>query len=273
MHPLRLQYEMFSDANPFMRWVSDAATRVREDRREASRDNPLVQAQQTASRRIVDALDAWRDMAERSSEAAFLSIYGAPALQAAVGIDPKAKGPMRKAGKSPLHLQLVQIRIAELKARIADGGVREAMIRALLYIGMARGSFDERGFEAIRRIRRTQKELPALSLEQFKRTVREQYFMLLIDPIAAIEAIPSMLPPAPETRAQAFDLVQQTLESSGLLPPEGQERLGQMKGLFGRASDQLPASVIDIGRGKSTAEPVMPSAARFGSIQNEGRNT
>jgi hypothetical protein len=142
------------------------------------------------------------------------------------------------------------------------------MIRALLYVGMSRGSFDERGFEAIRRIRQAQQELPNLSIEQFKLAVREQYFMLLIDPVAAIEAIPLMLPPARETRARASDLVQDILESSGGLPPEGEERLRQIKSLFARAADQTPASVIDIGRNKSTAEP---GAARSNATQSEGR--
>ena len=56
----------------------------------------------------------WR---RRLSKSAFLSIYGSPLLQAAVGIDPKDGGRQR-AGKDPLHHQLVQQRIAELKSRI-----------------------------------------------------------------------------------------------------------------------------------------------------------
>jgi pimeloyl-ACP methyl ester carboxylesterase len=268
MHPLRMQYEMFSDVNPLMKWIGDTASQVRENRRAAQHDNPLMQAQDNASKRIVEALDAWRDATEKASEAAFLSIYGSPVLQAAVGIDPKSAESMRKAGKSALHLQLIEARIAELKARIPQGGMREAMIRALLYIGMSRGSFDERGFEAIRRIRQAQQELPNLSIEQFKLAVREQYFMLLIDPIAAIEAIPLMLPPARDTRTRACDLIQEILESSGGLPPEGEERLRQIKGLFGRPADQTPAPVIEIGRSKSSAEP---GAARTNATQSEGR--
>ena len=31
------------------------------------------------------------------------------------------------------------------------GGLREALVRALLYVGMARDAVDERGFAAIRR--------------------------------------------------------------------------------------------------------------------------
>ena len=93
-----------------------------------------------------------------------------------------------------MHRELVQRRSAELKARIPVGGLREAVIRALLYIGLPRASVDERNFEAIRRIRETQDIMPALSLSEFKALVREQFFMLLIDPEAAIAALPSLLP-------------------------------------------------------------------------------
>ena len=47
----------------------------------------------------------------------------------------------------------VEERIAELKAGIADGGPREAAIRALLYIGMAGSGADERMFNTLREIR------------------------------------------------------------------------------------------------------------------------
>ena len=65
------------------------------------------------------------------------------------------------------------------------------MIRALLFAGMDRAAVDERGFEAVRRIRQTQSDVP---LSAFKATVREQFYMLLIDTEAALAAIPSMLP-------------------------------------------------------------------------------
>ena len=166
MHPLRMQYEQFSDANPFMAWIEAAARRSRENRTPASKDNLLVEMQEDASQQIVKGLDAWRDMAERLSESAFLSTYGSPFLQAAVGIDPKDGG-RRRAGKDPLHYQLVEQRIAELKSRVSDGGLREATVRALLYVGMTRGAVDERAFETIRRIRQS-KDLAPLPISGFK---------------------------------------------------------------------------------------------------------
>src|SRR4051812_4870123 len=175
MQPLRLQYEMFSNANPFMAPLQTAAQQSREDRRAVSRDNPFIKAQEVVSKSIVGALDAWRDMAERVSEATFLSLYGSPVLQAAVGIDPASTEPPRKARKSALHIDLAESRIAELKARISNGGIREATIRALIHVGMARSSIDERGFESIRRIRSELKDSTSLPIAKFKALVRDQH--------------------------------------------------------------------------------------------------
>src|SRR5439155_24267541 len=104
---------------------------------------------------IVTMPDSWRDASEAWAERTFFSVYGSPSLQAAAGIDPAAVRSSRKASKSRLHHELLQTRIAELKSRIPSGGLPAAMIRALLYAGMPRGAVDERGFEMVRRIRRT----------------------------------------------------------------------------------------------------------------------
>ena len=77
----------------------------------------------------------------------------------------------------------MQKRIAELKSHIPLGGLREAIVRALIYVGLGRGSVDERGFEAVRRLRGRYGDIP---LSEFKTLVRDQYFMLLIDKDASL---------------------------------------------------------------------------------------
>ena len=87
LHPLRLQYELFSDANPMMAPIAKIAEQVRSERKPAAAGNPFIAMQEEASRHIVAALDGWREMNERLAESMFMTIYGSPALQAAVGID------------------------------------------------------------------------------------------------------------------------------------------------------------------------------------------
>ncbi|MGB9369881.1 MAG: DUF3141 domain-containing protein [Xanthobacteraceae bacterium] len=230
MHPLRLSYEMFSEANPWMRMVAGLAENVRKDRQPASKDNPFLAAQEQVSEQIVKSLDAWRDLSEKAAERTFLTVYGQPALQAALGIDPAAPHSACKATRTPLHQRLIEQRIAELKIRIPEGGVREAVIRGLLYAGMSRGSVDERGFEMARRLREAHSEV---SLADFKAMVRDQFYMLVIDQGAALAAIPRMLPDDRETRQQAFALIKQILGASGSLSADGEERLAQIARLFG----------------------------------------
>ena len=142
MQPLKVQYEILSNANPFMAPVAAMAEEVRKNRKPVASDNPFVAMQETVSKQIVAALDGWRDFTEAVAERTFLTVYGSPALQAAAGIDPADTRPLRKPARNPLHNELLQKRIAELKSQIPTGGLREAVVRALIYTGMGRGSVD-----------------------------------------------------------------------------------------------------------------------------------
>jgi hypothetical protein len=161
----------------------------------------------------------------------FLAVYGSPALQAAVGVDPQA-APSRRREMDPKHRQLLQARIAELKSKIGLGGIREAGIRALLYVGSARGMMDERSLEALRRLRRHD-ESARMTLAEFKMLVREQFFMLLLDREAALAAIPKLLPENADERRRVFSAIQEVLSASAEISGEVAKRLKQVAGLFG----------------------------------------
>jgi hypothetical protein len=248
LHLLRLQYEMFSDANPMMAPVAALAGQVRKERRPVSADNPFVAMQENVSRQIVATLDAWRDASEALAERTFLAVYGLPSLQAAVGVESSATQPLRKAAKSPLHRELLQKRIAELKSRIPEGGLQAAVVRALLYAGMGRASVDERGFEAVRRIRRAHGDVP---LSAFKALVREQFNMLLVDEDAALAAIPSMLPEDADARRELFGLVSLALGARGAFSAEDQRRMDEVARLFG----------VEAGSAAGTNVTLLPKAS------------
>jgi Protein of unknown function (DUF3141) len=237
-HPLRLQYEMFSSQNPLMKPVEDAAEKAREARKSVARDNPFLEFQEKVSKQIVSSLDQWRDSQEALSEAMFLAVYGSPALQAAVGVDPKS-APSRRRDMDPRHRELLQARTAELKSKIGSGGLREAGIRALLYVGSARGMVDERSIEALRRMRQAD-ESARLTLSEFKMLVREQFFMLLLDREAALAAIPKLLPDDMDERRKAFALIEEVLSASAGISGEVAKRLKQVAGLFGLEENAVP---------------------------------
>jgi Protein of unknown function (DUF3141) len=230
-HPLRMQYEMFGKANPFMSWLTSAAEHAREDRSPAAPDNPFVAAQEAMSTQVVNALDAWRDTRDSLSEAIFLAVYGSPALQAAVGVSPEAVRP-RRPQKSSLHRELLQKRISELKERISQGGLPECTIRGLLYVGMARGTVDERAVEALRRIRLAE-GTHRLTLAQFKAMAREQFFLLLLDPEGTLAVIPKMLPAEIDDRRKGLAAIRNVLSAGGEIAGEAAKRLAKITELFG----------------------------------------
>jgi pimeloyl-ACP methyl ester carboxylesterase len=231
MHPLRLTYEMFSGEGPLTKTVAARAETIRENRKPVTETNPFLQAQETVSKGIVNTLDKWRDAQEAMSESMFLAIYGSPALQAAVGIDPEAD-PSPRPEMSPEHRKLLDARIAELKSNIPKGGLRECGIRALLYIGKTRGMVDERSLEALRRMRREDTD-SRMALAEFKMLVREQFYMLLLDQEAALAAIPDMLPRDMEVRRHVFGAIREVLSAAGEISGETRTRLDRIAALFG----------------------------------------
>lgn len=235
LHPLRLQYEAFSSQNPLMSMVRSIAGQVSEDRKQISKDNPFVAFQEQVSKQIVHALDSWRDSQEALSEATFLAVYGSPALQAAVGIDPQSV-PSRRQEMSASHREMLQRRIAELKSRIDEGGPRAAAIRGLLYVGSARGMVDERSLEALRNIRKD--TAAGMTLTEFKMMVREQFFILLLDQERALAAIPKLLPDD-ATRHAAFAAIRKVLSASAEISGEVAKRLRRVAELFGVNADDL----------------------------------
>ena len=239
-HPLRVAYEAFSNANPLMKPVEAAAEKIREKRKPVASDNPFVAFQEMMSKQIVGALDQWRDSQEALSEAMFLSIYGSPALQAAVGIDPQST-PSRKPEMSAKYRERLQARITELKSQIGSGGLREATVRGLLYVGSVRGMVDERSLEALRRVHRIDSG-PRLTVAQFKTMVREQFFMLLLDQEAALAAIPGLLPQNEDERRAGFAAIHEVLSASATIAGEVASRLKRIGELFGVDTAAIPGA-------------------------------
>jgi hypothetical protein len=145
---------------------------------------------------------------------------------------------------------MLEQRIAELKAKIGEGGLREAALRALLYVGSARGMVDERSIEALRQVRREHGGA-RVTLAEFKTLVREQFFMLLLDRDATLAAIPKLLPDDLNQRRAAFAAIREVLSASEAISGERADRLKRIADLFG----------VDSGEGAtSNVAPFDPKA-------------
>ena len=258
LHPQRLQYEIFSRANPFMRLLDPWMTLINGHRRPVSNENVFWQAQQRYSDWMETSLDAYRDVRDHLVEAYFHSVYGSPLVQALVGLKATDRSPRRKPGEDPAHLALVSRRIAELKEGISEGGAREAVIRALLYIRMPDGVADERGFNLLRRLRKDAGS--GLTLAAFKKVLREQFFVLLLDERRAIEAIPAMLDREPELAARMANNLRALLGVVGVSSSESKARLGEVEEMFKVSGSHRAAGRT--GREHRELEPIATERAR-----------
>jgi hypothetical protein len=150
---------------------------------------------------------------------------------------------MRKAGRTPLHRELVETRIAELKSRIAVGGVNEGIIRALIYVGMPRAAIDERGFEAIRRMRQIHGGAQRPTLAEFKAMMRDQAFLVLLDPVSAVAALPALIPDV-ASRRWTVAAVRQVLSAGGEMNGEVAERLQHVASLLRVETDETAIASV-----------------------------
>ncbi len=238
LNAAELPFEIFSDRNPLMRQVAQVAEQVRAQRQPASPDNPFLAWQAMVSEQIIAALNGYRDLAESGTEKLFLAIYSSPVLQSMLGLNATDEPPRRRPGLEPERAAFIAQRIEALQAGMASGGVREAAIRALVYIGMGGEGVDERAFNELRQIRA---ENDGVSLQAFKQTLREQYFSLILDRDAALAAIPQMLPPGAESRTQVLATIRRVLQSIGPVSGERAMRLAQIEQLFGASQ---PAAAV-----------------------------
>src|SRR5208283_1830114 len=112
---------------------------------------------------------------------------------------------------------------------------REAVIRALLYIGLGckEPQADERAFAVLRQVRAEDPGSRQLTLTQFKEAVKEQYLMLRIDQERAIVALPKLLQLADSAeRSAAAALIRRAVSAAGEPVGESKCRLERVEALF-----------------------------------------
>ncbi len=229
LHPLRLGYTMMSDKNPLMSSVRLWADHARQNRQPVDPDNPFWKAQELMSGGIESALKSWGEMRDQAVENWFLATYGNPMLQAMLGQKAQDGPPRPHPGLDPEHRAFVQKRIQELTEEMQQGGLKEAVIRALLYIQLPERVADERRFEIVNRLRAEDTQ----TLQDFKQMVRSQFLMLTIDEERAIAALPELLEGHRDNLPEAAAAIRKIATTGGELSAASRSRLEQIEKIFG----------------------------------------
>ncbi|WP_287124024.1 DUF3141 domain-containing protein [Chromohalobacter sp.] len=235
LHPIRLGYKLLSDRNPLIAPIPVFAEHIRRHRQHLADDNPLRQWEGMLASVIENGLKAYGEWRDRTGERLFLDIYGQPWLQALAGIGPDQARTRPHPGRLPEHRQFLQMRRDALRERITVGGVREAIVRALIYILGGAPTTDERNFQ---RLKATREELgKSLDLHHFKMLVREQFFILKLDVRAALEALPTLIRRDGDTDIEAhLAHITHILDASGPQSEQVRTRFARVKALFARAA-------------------------------------
>lgn len=245
LHPLRLQYEMFSNKTPYMQAFDWMAKSVRDARQPTPKGNVFWQAQCHVSDAIKTTLDAYRDARDELFEATFHTVYGSPLLQAIVGLGGAGDEAYRPQPITAAHAALVREHIAHIKQRVAEGGPREAALRALIYLRMPDGAIDERGFNVLRALRREAGK--GYTLEEFKRVFREQFLLVLIDERRAVAAIPGMLAKEPDLARRMEAAVRRMIDAVPAKTEEAQARIAEVERLMALAVNKADERVAEAG--------------------------
>ena len=240
LHPNRLQYSLWSDQNPWMGVVKSLAESVREHRRPVAADNPYLAVEQKVAEQIERALDSYRDVRDQATERLFNAIYRSTWLQAALGLRSAAGNGMAAHVRDDIFEALLTEKIAALRTRIDQGGLREAAARILLYAGSDEPRVDVRGFRMAEQLRDKYLAGERLPGPQRRELFKEQFFLLLLDEPGALAALPRMLR-TDEERAVALDMVRQTLKAKGELSEERRARLARVETIL--KSPPVSASV------------------------------
>ena len=87
-----------------------------------------------------------------------------------------------------------------------------------------------------------------MPVAEFKELVREQFNILLIDQKAALEAIPTMLPPDLESREKGYEIIHQVLRARSELTADENERMKEVARLFGLDGGAAKSHLREIGK-------------------------
>ncbi len=276
LHPLRLPYEAISDKNPLVASMAPVAVQVKNNRQPASKDNPFLQLERQIAKSIESALDYYGQWRDDLLEQTFMTVYGTPLVQDIAGLGAREGAPREHPGVSPEHISFVKRRVNELRKLVECGGVREASVRVMVYIAQAQGGIDERSFSLIRQLRAQQTD--SLSLPAFKRMVREQAMVMVVDPEGAIDALPTLLShhTTSEIRAAA-KFVHRVAMASGALNAAGKQRLEQIEKLYEYAatrarkkSTEPNMQSVSVKRATKSAATKAPSARKTATSTRSG---
>jgi hypothetical protein len=174
----------------------------------------------------VTNLEIFAKTRELVMESVFLSVYGSPLLQAAVGLKAEHSDTGRR-----VEYDLARDE-TRLEADMGRGGFVEAGVRALLYVLRGKGA-DERQFNALEALRKRTPERERVPLLRLKDIVRQQATLLRSNETKAISTLAKLLPGDPDARRKTLTAIYDIISAAGELDSGEAARFETIQRLFG----------------------------------------
>ncbi|WP_322031868.1 DUF3141 domain-containing protein [Paraburkholderia sp. J76] len=193
-HPSRVERSVLSDANPALGVLPALAQTVRGHRRPVAPDNPFTLLEKQASATIEASWDAYRDARDAWIESTFYNVYTAPWVQAWVGVTPNQPLEPIAPPLMALRKELAQYRLRAARAHLAKGTLVDAFMRIAAYIVDEMHTVQYRPFQRMRELAREYLGDRQPTIAELKESARRQGAIVQLDPQAAIDALPEIVP-------------------------------------------------------------------------------
>jgi hypothetical protein len=107
------------------------------------------------------------------------------------------------------------------------------VLRALIYVRVPEGSFDERSFRMLKIIRDSRRASERMGMARFKETLKDQLQLVMLDEERAIGALPKLVEAGSPEAARALEALYQLIAARGAPRAESKQRLARVEELLG----------------------------------------
>jgi hypothetical protein len=215
-----------------MQQAGQMAEQVRQQRQPVSPDNPMLQWQAMVSDQIIAALGRLSRGAMSSGGA---DLPGGVQLAGAAGHGRTGRIGRATAPRALVMTPSTALSFSSASPKSRHGWPRAARARRHPGTGLCRHGGRGGGRAHFNELRQIRAENAGMPLQEFKQTLREQYFTLLLDREGALAAIPGMVPDDPALRARLVQALRRTVEAAGPVTGERGQRLERVETLLGGA--------------------------------------
>ena len=182
LHPLRVSRYGFSDLNPWMGPVKQAAASVTKQRRPVASDNPFLALEKLASEAVANGLNLYRDLRDWAMESVFYTVFDNPWTRA-----------LSMGGSTEKEAALGECR-PEWLARIDTGGFATAVVRIMVFLIDAGRGTQRRDLTAFGSLADQDSRLKGLRGDALSEMIRQQSCIVTCEPEGALASLHRMLP-------------------------------------------------------------------------------